>query len=36
MASDKKYLDFNVDQIENAGQITYIKNVWRIWNIFRW
>jgi len=25
MASDKKYLDFIVDQIENAGQITYIK-----------
>ncbi|MDY0102015.1 MAG: TfoX/Sxy family protein [Lentimicrobium sp.] len=23
MASDKKFLDFIVDQIENAGQITY-------------
>ena len=25
MASDKEYLDFVVDQIENAGQITYKK-----------
>ena len=25
MASDKVFLDFIVDQIENAGQITYIK-----------
>jgi len=25
MASDKNYVDFVIDQIENAGQITYIK-----------
>ena len=33
MASDKEYLDFVVDQIENAGQITY-KHMFGEYGIF--
>ena len=36
MASDQKFVDFVLGQIQCSGEITAKKNVWRIWYIPGW
>jgi hypothetical protein len=35
-ACTQKYVDYVVEQINNAGLIEGKKNVWRVFNVFGW